>query len=212
MAGVSAPHLQGLLERYRVNQRDPNKLTSPDTERRFVADLRQFWDDAATRPDFRNPWSNVKLRTNGKGAHRSATTGPSPVDPEVVLTPTGVWWLAAACAHYGTWSPGVAAYMLLMGICGLRPSEAAGVRIEDLALPQSGPGWVRVRRSQREVGEQWLDPDEDPVWGPLKDRDLTESRRVGREHAEGFAAWLDQPAAVINEMLPLTEAPVLPHR
>jgi integrase len=178
MAGVSAADLQGLLERYRVNQRDPTKVTSPVTERRFVADLRQFWDDAATRLDFRNPWPKVKLRTKGKGAHRSATAGPRPVDPEVVLAPTGVWWLAAACAHYGSWGPSVAAYVLLMGICGLRPSEAVGVRIEDLDLPPSGPGWVTVRRSKREVGEQWLDPDEDPVWGPLKDRDLTDSRRA----------------------------------
>jgi len=66
----------------------------------------------------------------------------------------------------------------LMGMCGLRPSEAAGVRIEDLELPLFGPGWVTVRRSRRQVADHWLDPDEDPVWGPLKDRDLTESRRA----------------------------------
>jgi uncharacterized protein (DUF1778 family) len=35
---------------------------------------------------------------------------------------------------------------------------------------------------------------------------------VGREHAEAFAAWLDQPATVVTEMLPLAAAPVLPHR
>jgi uncharacterized protein (DUF1778 family) len=35
---------------------------------------------------------------------------------------------------------------------------------------------------------------------------------VGRDHAEAFAAWLDQPAVLITEMLPLVEAPVLPHR
>jgi integrase len=65
-----------------------------------------------------------------------------------------------------------------MGICGLRPNEGAGVRIEDLDLPLSGPGWVTVRRSKRDVAGHWLDPDEDPVWGPLKDRDLAESRRA----------------------------------
>ena len=35
---------------------------------------------------------------------------------------------------------------------------------------------------------------------------------AGDPHAEAFAAWLDQPARVIKEMLPLAEAPVLPHR
>jgi integrase len=161
-----------------VNERNPAKLTSPATERRFVADVRQFWDDSANRHDFQNPWPKVKLRTKGKGGQRSATTGAQPVDPELVLSPIGVWWLAAACAHIGSWGPSVAGYVLLMGICGLRPSEAAGVRIEDLELPASGPGWVTVRRSKREVAEHWLDPDEDPLWGPLKDRDLTESRRA----------------------------------
>jgi uncharacterized protein (DUF1778 family) len=43
----------------------------------------------------------------------------------------------------------------------------------------------------------------------LRDQQVTV---VGREHAEAFAAWLDQPVAVMTEMLPLTEAPVLPHR
>jgi integrase len=178
IADVTADDLQSLLERYRVNQRNPARLTSPDTERRFVADLRQFWDDASGRLDFPNPWLKVKLRTKGKGGHRSAVTGPRPVDPDVVLPPTGVWWLAAACATFGSWDAGVSAYVLLMGVCGLRPSETAGVRIEDLELPTSGPGWVTVRRSKRSVADHWLDPDEDPLWGPLKDRDLTESRRV----------------------------------
>ena len=140
IAGVTASELQALLERYRVNQRNPTKLTSPDTERRFVTDLRQFWDESANRSDFRNPWPKVKLRTKGKGAHRSATTGPRPVDPELVLPPSGVWWLAAACAHFGSWGPGVAGYVLLLGISGLRPSEGVGVRIEDLELGRSGPG------------------------------------------------------------------------
>jgi uncharacterized protein (DUF1778 family) len=35
---------------------------------------------------------------------------------------------------------------------------------------------------------------------------------VGRRHAEAFAAWLDQPPVVIEEMRPLAEAPPLPHR
>jgi uncharacterized protein (DUF1778 family) len=35
---------------------------------------------------------------------------------------------------------------------------------------------------------------------------------VGREHAEAFAAWLDEPAVVVTEMLPLAQAPVLPQR
>ena len=40
------------------------------------------------------------------------------------------------------------------------------------------PGWLVVRRTYRPTSDRWLDPDEDPEWGPLKDRDVTESRRV----------------------------------
>jgi hypothetical protein len=36
----------------------------------------------------------------------------------------------------------------------------------------------RSAQSPTHPGERWLDADEDPEWGPLKDRDLTESRRV----------------------------------
>lgn len=178
IAEVTVGDLQSLVERYRRNQRNPEKLTSPDTERRFVADLRQFWADASSRLDFRDPWPQVRLRTKGRGGQRSATTGVRAVDPEVVLSPVGVWWLAGACAYFGSWGGGTAVFVLLMGVCGLRPSEALGVRIEDLVLPASGPGWVTVRRSKRVIADHWLDPDEDREWGPLKDRDLIDSRRV----------------------------------
>lgn len=43
----------------------------------------------------------------------------------------------------------------------------------------------------------------------LRDQQVTV---VGRDHAEAFATWLDQPAVVIEEMVPLAEAPVLPGR
>lgn len=43
----------------------------------------------------------------------------------------------------------------------------------------------------------------------LRDQQVT---AVGRDHSEAFAAWLDQPAVVIEEMVPLTEAAILPHR
>jgi uncharacterized protein (DUF1778 family) len=43
----------------------------------------------------------------------------------------------------------------------------------------------------------------------LRDQQLTS---IGRLHAEAFAAWLDEPPVVIEEMMPLAEAPALPHR
>jgi hypothetical protein len=70
-------------------------------------------------------------------------------------------------------------FVLVIALCGLRPGEAVGLLWEDLDLPTGGgPGWLTVRRSHRKVAGRWLDPDEDPEWGPLKDRDIVDTRRV----------------------------------
>jgi integrase len=101
------------------------------------------------------------------------------VDADLVLDVPQSLLLAQACATEGAWGPIVECFVLVMALCGLRPGEAAGLLSEDIELPPGeGPGWLVVRRSHRPTGERWLDPDEDPEWGPLKDRDLTESRRV----------------------------------
>ena len=66
-----------------------------------------------------------------------------------------------------------------MALCGLRWGEATGLVWDDVALPAgAGPGWLTVRRTWRPTSERWLDPGEDPEWGPLENRDLTDSRRV----------------------------------
>lgn len=66
-----------------------------------------------------------------------------------------------------------------MTLCGLRPGEAAGLLWEDVELPDGdGAGWVTVRRNHRPIADRWLDSGEDPIWGPLKDRDLADSRRA----------------------------------
>lgn len=50
------------------------------------------------------------------------------------------------------------------------------------------------------MAAHWLDPEEDPVWGPLKDRDIADSRRVPihpllvtrrRQHRDAAAPGLD---------------------
>ena len=79
----------------------------------------------------------------------------------------------------GSWGGIVECFVLVMALCGLRWGEATGLLWEDVELPiADGPGWLVVRRSHRPKEERWLDPDEDPEWGPLKDRDVTETRRV----------------------------------
>lgn len=176
MDRVHPQQLEVLVARYRTNQRNPAKQVSQATEHRFVADLRQFWADAAGRHHFTDPWPAVQA-TDRAAARRNGRATPS-VDEDLVLSPVQVVLLAVACGAYGSWGPEVVAFVLVMGICGLRPNEAVGLRIGDLDLPPEGPGWIRTARSRRPVTERWLAPDEDAEWGPLRDRAVTESRRA----------------------------------
>jgi hypothetical protein len=108
IATITASDLQALVERYRVNERNPAKLTSPATERRFVADVRQFWDDSANRHDFQDPWPKVKLRTKGRGASDQPPPEPSPLT-------------RSSCCH--------------RSVCGGSPQHARTLDRGDRALP-----------------------------------------------------------------------------
>lgn len=101
------------------------------------------------------------------------------VDADMVLSVPQSLALAQACVSEGSWGGIVECFVLVMALCGLRWGEATGFLWEDVELPDAdGPGWLVVRRSHRPKEERWLDTDEDPEWGPLKDRDVTETRRV----------------------------------
>lgn len=180
---VTTQDLVDLLDHYRTDQRSGSGRTvDPATERHFVANLRPFWRDTVDRLDLaKNPWDREVLRQRGAQARRRARGTPAGrVDRDVVLSYAQVRTLAACCAHYGSWGPRVICYTLLMGWSGLRPGEAAAVRISNLELAADGSGgWVTVDRARRmSVTERWFDAEEDPTEGPLKGRPLGESRRV----------------------------------
>lgn len=193
IAEVTWQELEALVAHYRQNQRNPAKAVSLATERRFVADLKNMWADAAARHGFPDPWPAVH-RADRHGRRRR-NQRLQPVDKDVVLSPHQVAALAQACADRGSWGEVVVCFVLVMGLCGLRPSEALGLSRGDLELPGYGGGWITVRQSHRRVADRWLEPDEDPEWGPLKDRLTGEQRRVPvpswlvpklREHVRSF--------------------------
>ncbi len=145
--------------------------------------LRAAWNWAITRDDLpidRSPWVVVRARRKVKGKSTlAAGRAGLAVDADMVLSVSQSLSLAEACVTEGAWGGEVECFVLVMALCGLRPGEAAGLLSEDLELPSADePGWLVVRRTHRPTQDRWLDPDEDPEWGPLKDRDLTESRRV----------------------------------
>ena len=178
MGAVGRAELEGLVERYSTHARDADRRVSAASIRRMVADLRPCWDRAVIEEVIpSNPWRQVDLRLRGRAGGRRAST-PVAADADAVLSIEQVFALAAACGTKGSWGTSVEAFVLAMGVCGLRPSEAAGLVIGDLELPDAGAGWLTVRRSRRRVPERFLDTDEDPEWGPLKGRELTDTRRV----------------------------------
>jgi integrase len=180
---VNTTALEEFIARFATNQRDPSKRVAPATIVRFVQPLRACWAWAVARDDIavtRDPWPAVKVRRKVKGKSTRSAAGGSQlaIDTDIVLSIPQAQELAATCATSGRWGGVVECYVLVMAMCGLRPNEAVGLLWEDVELPDEGTGWLTVRRSRRKVATRWLDPEEDPEWGPLKDRDIAEIRRV----------------------------------
>jgi integrase len=182
-ASLTSAQIEAFVTRFEVWERNPSRRVSAASMTRYLQPLKACWTWAVSRDDVlvdRSPWVVVRPRRKVKG---KSTLAPGraalAVDADMVLDVPQSLALAEACATEGRWGGVVECFVLVMALCGLRPGEAAGLLCEDIELQEGeGPGWLVVRRSRRPVEERWLDADEDPEWGPLKDRDLTEARRV----------------------------------
>lgn len=180
---LTSGEIEEFVARFETNQRNGKKV-SRTTIIRYTQPLRACWSWAVNREDIevsRNPWLAVKPPRKIKGKANKGVRGTNrlAVDKDIVLDVGQALDLADTCVTVGRWGEVVRCYVLVMALCGLRPSEGVGVVWEDVELPANGSaGWITVRRSRRRVAERWLDPDEDPEWGPLKDRDIADSRRV----------------------------------
>jgi hypothetical protein len=180
---LNSAQVEAFVARFEVWERNPNRRVSAASMTRYLQPLKACWTWAVCRDDLpisRSPWVVVRPRRKVKGKSSLATGRAAlAVDADMVLDTAQSFALAEACGSEGTWGYVVECFVLVMALCGLRPGEAAGLLCEDIELPEcEGPGWLVVRRSRRPTEERWLDADEDPEWGPLKDRDLAETRRV----------------------------------
>ena len=161
------------VARFALNQRDRSKRVSATTLTRLLQPLKACWSWAIAREDVpvdRNPWAAVKSRRKVKGkATMTGRRAALAVDADMVIGVEDAFALAEACTTKGAWGGVVECFVLVMALCGLRPGEAAGLLWEDIELPAGDDaGWVTIRRTHRPVPERWLDPGEDPEWGPAQ--------------------------------------------
>jgi len=180
---LSSEQVEVFVARFETSSRNGTSPVSPATMVRFLQPLKGCWSWAVGRDDIgveRNPWLAVRPRRKVKGKATMVTGRAGlAVDADMVLSVDQSIGLAGACASEGSWGGIVECFVLVMALCGLRWGEATGLVWDDVALPAGpGPGWLTVRRTWRPTSQRWLDPGEDPEWGPLKDRDLADSRRV----------------------------------
>lgn len=175
LSSIGRAELEGFVERCRYHYRRPGTTVAAGTITRMAADLRQCWDRAVVeRVITSNPWHAVRLRDTPAAASNPVRAA----DADLVLAPSQVLALAQACVDYGTWGEMSRAVVLVMGFCGLRPSEAVGLLVGDVEVGDPTDAWLTVRRARRTVQSKFLSPHEDADWGPLKSKAAGAARRV----------------------------------
>lgn len=181
MRDVTHVEIKALLKAHRTKAN--GRPVSPATERRFAANLRSAWKSAeGTGVIATNPWKAVKLAGKSKSAGKvtKGTPGVRAIDKAIVLDPTGVINFAYLIGSQHPDGGGYVAFVATMGLCGLRPSEARGVRIEGIALPDddNSTGWLTFASSRRLVSKKWIAEEENPTDGPLKGLASNDKRHV----------------------------------
>lgn len=93
----------------------------------------------ATFTDRGRSFRNLQVSSALSDSHVDARTSSPLVFTEGVTLST--WWtrlptqdLADACVRLNRWGEEVRCFVLAMGLCGLRPSEATGVVVGDVEL------------------------------------------------------------------------------
>lgn len=167
---------QTYVDRWRINSRTGRPLAQSSLNR-HLTDVKQLWAWVCALHHLPNPWPMVQTGTRSSaGGRRSSTVRP--VDRTIVLAPQHVRELARLCGQ-GSFGPLSEVYILLLGIAGGRPGESAGVRTSELDAAAEGIGHVRFHRTDRRgIDPNFLDPDDDTAWGPLKGREIEDSRTV----------------------------------
>lgn len=182
LAAVTNEDLEAMLAEARKRVDGKPGDVSPKTEDRWVSVMKAAWTQAVARKVITvDPWPAVRTRRKIKkdGKVTKLRGGVQPVDKSVVASPAEVLRIAAAVGQATSGAGIYEAFVATMGLCGPRPGEARALQIKDVELhDDDSGGWLTVRRSSRKVAERWLDPHDDPEYGPLKGMESDADRTV----------------------------------
>lgn len=175
MREVGWEDLQVLLQAHRTYQQGGRTvLTTPATEARWTAPLKQMWQLALARQVIdSDPFIGLKRLS----PRRNADEDRLQADPDLILDLREVVAMATACAQLRPKARRFFCLVLVSAFCALRPAEAAGLT-RDSVVEESGQMWLVVGRTRRRAAKRFLRPGDDPVWGPLKGRSDDDVRRV----------------------------------
>jgi integrase len=129
-----------------TTRRDGQQMTASVVRRRRNT-IRAVFSSAVRRGVLEtNPFDRVELKRPQRRQEVDVSTVPSVV--ELMHLVDRVSELRTGGARYG-------AFFATIGLAGLRPSEAAGLRIDDVELPEQGWGMARLRGATTSPGHRY---------------------------------------------------------
>ncbi|GHJ36040.1 integrase [Streptomyces sp. TS71-3] len=115
-------------------------------------------------------------------AGRKRVGSTDTVDRRVLVNAVQGRELLTAVSYVGSWDRGrgrrLAAFYGALYYAGLRPAEAAGLRLSDCDLPETGWGTLTLRETRPVSGKQWTDSGERHDRRGLKAREASADRPV----------------------------------
>jgi len=165
LAHVTDNHLHAFIEYVRTHDLTGQPRTlAASSVRRARAVVRAVFTHARKRRLLEwDPWEAVDPEP----------TADDGINPDLVMTPTQLRALAAACA---TVDPRYVAFVLTQGLCGLRPGEGVALRRRDLHLTAT-PATITARGTHSAVPDKYFLKGEDRR-RPLKGRSVHSSRVI----------------------------------
>ncbi|MET9409544.1 site-specific integrase [Streptomyces sp. NPDC002935] len=159
---------------YRLGYRLDGVRAAGETYKRRRRALNTALEYAVDRGELReNPLQRASKRRVGS---------TDVVDRRVLVNAVQARQLLTAVSYVGSWDRcrgrRLVAFYAVLYYAGLRPAEAAGLRVSDCHLPETGWGVLTLRETRPVSGKQWTDSGERHDRRGLKAREASTDRPV----------------------------------